>query len=276
MFYVLTCKSSFCANKSTTLTPLNAQSSSIAANASSSTIIVKQRPGCIAIGWSGVIYRVDDSHVVKHPKCFPGHPTYNEQYRDLITLEKNIYERLGDHKGIIKYHGIADVKTGAIRLAFAKHGDLSTYIRSHCMPSQPFRNGWIQQLVETFYHIYCRKVLHQDIKPNNILVDDDCLKAIDFANGALFPLHANMEATCADDPLSRVDLLCLGCIIYSIATWQVFIYDYFEKNRWPMLEELPPTSGILCGDIIKKCWDDKYNTIASLYEDVTALLEQGR
>jgi serine/threonine protein kinase len=248
----------------------------MAANASSPTIIFKQRPGCIAIGWSGEICRIDDSSVVKHPKFFPGHPTYNEQYRDLITLERIIYERLGDHKGIIKYLGIADMKTGAIRLAYAKQGDLSTYIQTHDMPSQSFRDRWIQLLMETFYHIYCRKVLHQDIKLNNILVDNDCLKVIDFANGALLPLDADMEATCADDPLSRVDLLCLGCVIYSIATWQAFIYDYFEKDRWPMPEELPPTSDIPCGDIIKKCWEDKYSTIASLYEDIIAWLGQRR
>jgi serine/threonine protein kinase len=248
----------------------------MAANASSSTIKIIQRPGCIAIGWSGEICRIDDSYVIKHPKFFPGHPTYNEMYHDLITLEKDIYERLGDHKGIIKYFGIADMTTGAIRLAYAKQGDLSTYIRNYDMPSQSFRDGWIQLLMETFYYIYCCKVLHQDIKLNNILVDSDCLKVIDFANGALFPLDADMEATCADDPLSRVDLLCLGCVIYSIATWQVFAYDYFEKDRWPMLEELPPTSDIPCGDIIKKCWDDKYSTIASLYEDVTAWLGQRR
>jgi serine/threonine protein kinase len=248
----------------------------MAANASSPTIIFKQRPGCIAIGWSGEICRIDDSSVVKHPKFFPGHPTYNEQYRDLITLERIIYERLGDHKGIIEYLGIADMKTGAVRLAYAKQGDLSTYIQSHDMPSQSFRDRWIQLLMETFYHIYCCKVLHQDIKLNNILVDNDCLKVIDFANGALLPLDADMEATCADDPLSRVDLLCLGCVIYSIATWQAFIYDYFEKDRWPMPEELPPTSDIPCGDIIKKCWEDKYSTIASLYEDIIAWLGQRR
>ncbi|KAF1951656.1 hypothetical protein CC80DRAFT_423959 [Byssothecium circinans] len=248
----------------------------MAANASSSTVIVKQRPGCIAIGWTGEICRVDDAHVVKHPKFFPGHPTYNEQYRELITLERNIYERLGDHKGIIKYLGIADTETGAIRLAYAKQGDLSSCIRNHGMPSQSFRDGWIQSLMETFYHIYCCKVLHQDIKLSNILVDNDCLNVIDFANGALFPLDADMEATCADDPLSRVDLLCLGCVIYSIATCQVFIYDYFEEGRWPMPDELPPTSHIPYGDIIKKRWDDKYSTIASLYEDNIALLGQRR
>jgi serine/threonine protein kinase len=246
----------------------------MADNASSSTTVVKQRPGCIAIGWSGEICRVNDSQVVKHPKYFPSYPTYNKQYYDLITLERNIYERLGNHKGIINYLGIADIKTGAIRLAYAKQGDLSTYIRNHDMPCQSFRDGWIQLLVETFYHIYCCKVLHQDIKLNNILVDNDCLKVIDFANGALFPPDTDMETACADDPLSRVDLLCLGCVIYSIASWQVFTYDYFEKDRWPILEELPPTSHIPCGDIIEKCWNDKYSTIASLYEDVVAWLER--
>lgn len=62
-------------------------------------------------------------------------------------------------------------------------------------------------------------------------MDDDCLKVIDFANGALFPLDANMEAICADDLLSRAGLLCFGCVIYSIATWQVFTYNYLENDR---------------------------------------------
>lgn len=254
---------------------MNTQSSSMAPN-DSAIIMFKQRPGCIAIGWSGEICRIDDFQVVKHPKFSPGNTTDNKRFRDLITLERAIYERLGDHRGIIKYLGIADMKTGAIRLAYAKQGDLLTYIRNHDMPSQSCRDGWIQLLMDTFHHIYCCRVLHQDITLSNILVDNGCLKVIDFANGALFPLDVDMEATCADVPLSRVDLLCLGCVIYSIATWQVFIYDYFEKKRWPMPEELPSTSDIPCGDIIKKCWDDKYSTIASLYEDFTAWLAQKR
>lgn len=130
----------------------------MAAHASSSAIIAKQRSGCITICWPGEICRIDDSHAVKHPEIFfPGHPAFNERYRDLITLERNIYERLGNHKGIIKYLGIVYMKTGVIKLAYAKQGDLATYIRNHDMPSQSFRDGWIQLLVEPFYHIYCCK-----------------------------------------------------------------------------------------------------------------------
>ncbi|KAI9753693.1 MAG: KRRI-Interacting protein 1 [Chaenotheca gracillima] len=230
--------------------------------------------GLMAVGWSGYIHKIDDSYVVKKPKLFPDYPAYNDQFHDIITTERQIYERLGDHKGVIKYHGIEDSETGAIKLTHAKQGDLSTYIPKHSRPSQRFRMRWIQSLVETFNHIHCCRVLHQDIKLNNILVDNDCLKVIDFGNGAIFPMDANMEAVCADDPLSRVDLLCLGSVIYSIATWQVFAYDYFEENRWPVPEELPTTKDVLFGGIITRCWEDKYPTIASLYKDVNAWLER--
>lgn len=130
--------------------------------------------------------------------------------------------------------------------------------------------------MDTFHHVYRCKVLHQDIKLNNILVDQDTLKVIDFANGALFPLDADMEAACADDPLTRVDLLCLGCVLYSIAAWHVFAYDYFEAGGWPTVGELPSTSGVICEGIIRKCWEDKYSTVASLNEDMTVWSEQSQ
>lgn len=84
-------------------------------------------------------------------------------------------------------------------------------------------------------------------------------------------LNADMEEICAKDPLSRVDILGLGCIIYSIAAWRVFYYDYFECDRWPEPEELPAATGLLCEDIINKCWRDSYGTIKSLYEDINTV-----
>jgi hypothetical protein len=119
----------------------NTELFSIAANAELSSIAANRaRPGCIAIGFSEEICRINDFYVIKHLKYFPGHLTYNKQCRDLITLERNIYERLGDYKGIITYLGIADIKTKAIRLAYAKQGNLLTYIQNHNILSQSFRD----------------------------------------------------------------------------------------------------------------------------------------
>lgn len=129
-------------------------------------------------------------------------------------------------------------------------------------------------LARTFYHLYSRRVRHQDVKPSNILVRKGCLKTSDFANTALFPLSYDVEAVCTSDPLSRIDLLGVGCIFYSVGAWKVFSYDYFEAGRWPTLEELPSIDGMLYEDIVKKCWLDAYNSMKPLYEDVVDLLGQ--
>lgn len=147
--------------------------------------------------------------------------------------------------------------------------------KNHDEPSEGIRITWIQSLVETFWYIYSRKVLHQDVKLNNILVDNGNLKFVDFANAALHASDADMEEICAKDPLSRVDILGLGCIIYSIAAWRVFYNDYFEHDRWPEPEHLPATNDLLCEDIINKCWKDSYDTVKSLYEDFNEFFWHG-
>ncbi|KAJ5111718.1 serine/threonine protein kinase [Penicillium alfredii] len=146
---------------------------------------VKQPPKCISIGFSGIICEADKDTIVKHPKVIPNNDPYNQMFRDMIINEKLIYERLGNHKGIISYLGVHDQSTGAIRLAYAKQGDLERYIQSHDEPSEAIRATWIQSLVETFWYIYSRKILHQDVKPNNILVENGSLKVVDFANAAI-------------------------------------------------------------------------------------------
>ncbi|PGH10662.1 hypothetical protein AJ79_05376 [Helicocarpus griseus UAMH5409] len=195
-------------------------------------IHVPQRPGCIAIGQTGEICKLTDSLVIKHPKSQARRPTTNSAAKFLDT-ERQIYERLGSHAGILPYFGPHD-DTGAIQLAYAQQGDLAAYIQSRSDPSLPpqaLRKTWIETLIRAFHHIYSCRVLHQDVKLSNILVHDDVPKVADFANGAIFPTEKDMELVYERDPLSRVDLLGIDCVMYSVATWQVFEYDYFENGR---------------------------------------------
>lgn len=97
--------------------------------ASADVIYVVQRPGCIAIGQSGEICKINDSMIVKYPKSFPGETPYNELRQQFLDVERQTYERLGPHNGILQYLGVLD-ETGAIQLAYAKQGDLLTYIQS--------------------------------------------------------------------------------------------------------------------------------------------------
>lgn len=125
-------------------------------------------------------------------------------------------------------------------------------------------------IVEAFWHIYSCKVLHQDVKPNNILVHNDSLKVTDFGNAEIYALDANMKAIYMEESFSRVDILGIGCTIYSIAAWRAFWYDYFEQDRWPEPEDIPVTTGLLCENVIRKCWSNSYENMQSLYEDFNA------
>ncbi|KAF3480513.1 uncharacterized protein GIQ15_05860 [Arthroderma uncinatum] len=208
-------------------------------------IVIPQRPGCIAIGLTGEICKMDESYVVKHPKAVPGHPAYNDLRLEFMATERQIYERLGPHEGIIPYLGPLD-DSGAIKLAYAKQGDLEAYISAQDTPSIAVRIAWIQSLMVAFYHIYSNRVLHQDVKLDNVLVDDNSLKIADFANGAIFPLDADMEKIYAEDPLSKADLLGIGY-------------------------EVPKTEGLIYQELIDRCWKNEYHSIKPLYEDFQRL-----
>lgn len=232
---------------------------------------LKQPPNCIAMGYSGYICKANQNTIIKHPRYIPDSEPYNQMYRDMISTERQIYERLGSHKGIIPYSRVHDHSTGTIKLAYAQQGDLESYIDYHDMPSEAIRASWIETSVETFWYIYSRKILHQDVKANNILVHNESPKVADFGNAEMFAWDADMEAICVKDPFSRVDILGIGCFVYSIAAWRAFWYDCFEQDRWPQSRDLPVISGLLCEDIIRKCWSDCYENMQSLYEDFSAV-----
>lgn len=240
-------------------------------------ICTPMRPGCIAIGMTGEICKIDDSYVVKHPKTYPGDPTYDELRLHFMAIERQIYERLGSHKDILSYHGLWD-DSGAIKLAYAKHGNLEEYISKHDMPSDAVRAKWVESLMTAFYYVYSCKVLHQDAKLNNVFVDDDeneeggkVLKLADFGCGAIFPLDTDMEKVYAEDPLAKCDIVAIGCMIYAISTWKFYDYDFYTEQRGPGPDEAPATEGLFYRDVIDKCWRNEYHSIRDLYEDFQRL-----
>ncbi|EFE39952.1 hypothetical protein TRV_05339 [Trichophyton verrucosum HKI 0517] len=232
-------------------------------------INVPQRPGFITIGITGIICKEGD-FIVKYPKTEPETSSYAQGYNimqlKMMDTERQIYERLGPHDSIIRYYGPLD-DSGAFKLAYAKQGDLEKYIPRHEMPSKATRIAWIRSLIEGFYHIYSSKVLHQDVKPNNVLVHDGSVKIIDFANGEIFPPDTDMEKVYTDDPFAKGDLCGIASVIYSVSAWRVFYYEYFEDNRFPRPDEIPNTEALLYREIIDKCWRNEYHSVRSLYED---------
>lgn len=113
-----------------------------------------------------------------------------------------------------------------------------------------------------------------EIALRNILVADKQLKLADFGQSLLLPMETVVDTTCTDDLTSKTEILHLGWIIYSITIWQPHKYYYYSNDppQWPREQDLPRTEHLFCGNIIKRCWNVDYISMAALHTDVRDLL----
>ncbi|EAS37280.3 uncharacterized protein CIMG_02634 [Coccidioides immitis RS] len=119
---------------------------------SSETLVVAvYQPGLLEVGWTGptgVICMTNNSYIVKYPKASSGHNTYNKIHLEQMVTERQIYECLSRHEGVIPYHRPYD-DDGVIRLTYTNQCDLEKYIPAHNMPSQSFCAAWVNTIYST-------------------------------------------------------------------------------------------------------------------------------
>lgn len=94
---------------------------------------------------------------------------------------------------------------------------------------------------------------------------DGKLKLADFGQSVLLSLDTDMDKVCDNDLTTKIEILHLGWIIYSIAKWSVCPFYFFDKQhymQWP--KEFPPLEKIFCGSIIDRCWHGEYVNMKEL------------
>ncbi|KAF9887413.1 hypothetical protein FE257_010268 [Aspergillus nanangensis] len=225
----------------------------------------------VGSGTFGYVFRISTDRVLKVPKAYP---EPEDAYINSVNLEDiqnegNIYKRLGVHSGILRCFSVCD---NSIELAFANQGSLLHYMRETPIPGSQIRLDWILSLSDTFSYAHSQRVVVQDIDLQNIVVHDGTLKLIDFGQSFLLPLDTDMDSFCVNETTLKMEILHLGCIFYSIATWTRFKYYYFDYGRFPLDGELPSTKGVLGNEIIDKCWNGEYASMDALAKDVLSYL----
>jgi serine/threonine protein kinase len=223
-------------------------------------------------GSFGFVWRIAKDRVLKAPKLYeedlPWAVHSNWVNRMELLREKAVYERLGSHDGIIKCFKALDE---SIELAFANQGDLEHYVENNPPPPRPLRARWIRSLVDTFNYVHFCRVAVGDVALRNILVHDNSLKLCDFGESYLLPLETDMAQFSENRVTPQVEILFLGCVLYSIAVWKEFKYDYWETERWPEPGELPEMDGIVFASVISKCFNKEYCSMEALQKEVQAV-----
>ncbi|GKT32489.1 Kinase, NEK [Aduncisulcus paluster] len=194
-------------------------------------------------GTYGTVYKVESTDKSKRNKTFAckeiDYGKMNDKEKELLVSEVNILREL-DHLHIVHYvdRYIEKEKTKLyIIMEFCGGGDLAQYIKNHRAKRQYVKedriwNIFVQILMALYecHHHKPKKVLHRDLKPGNIMLDEDGkIKIADFGLARTLG-QESLAKTTVGTPLymapeqigkaaydEKCDVWALGCVLYELA-----------------------------------------------------------
>ena len=178
--------------------------------------------------------------------------------------EINIQNKLKD-KNITEYYDYCDLKDyGCIIMEFAKFGDLEYFQKKLIQKnhlSETLLAYITRQILKGLYYIHQSKIIHMDIKQQNILIDENFnIKITDFSVSFSYekykendkinlPLSGTslfmspevlLKAQIDYEDCSKIDMFSLGVVLYNLA-FEKFPYDLdytYERNFGLILDKI--------------------------------------
>lgn len=181
-----------------------------------------------------------------------------------LDVEHAILSALGNHPRIVKYLGKHEY---GLQFKLAANGDVRRYLTSHnaSESSEELRRKWAKQAAEALAFIHDQGVIHSDIHPNNLLLDEHLdIQLCDFAGslfgtldgGAMESVRFFLPRALLATPDVKTDLFALGSTIYFLMSDREPYNDLAEEEvaaRYSRME-FPDVQGYPCGRVIEGCW----------------------
>ena len=175
------------------------------------------------------------------------------------SSELSIHKKL-KHNNIINLHGYYDLSSFSGTICdFYQYGDLHKFQKSFLKKrflSETFLCYLAKQIIEAIKYIHKNKILHLDIKQNNILINDylqfkliDFSISLDYKNkqyidlpragtfGYMSPEVINRETIKAKDA-SKIDIFSFGVLLYYSAFGELpYDLDNVNENNYSKMAE---------------------------------------
>jgi len=137
-------------------------------------------------------------------------------------------------------------------------------------------------------HVHSCQVQHSDMSCRNLLLFSDyCVKLCDFGSslvqGHNFKVTNYEEAayelplrgrTLQSRPIVKRELFALGSAIYEITAWlKPFEGDEITEIENKLAKEIfPNLEGVAARNVIRMCWDEKYDSAVEVVEMLQNIL----
>lgn len=216
-------------------------------------------------GRSGIV-ELSDGYAVKTP--WPGED--GSESRDDIQLEARAYERiaekLGSHIRFVKVIAF-DRDQHTLTMEYMVNGTLRQYLQSNTQDiTRHQRYLWIQAMAEGLDLLHTLAIIHCDLKPSNLFLDDKLeLKIADFGccsmdqsessagtDARFYPPRPSWNSPVSIDD----DLFALGSCIYEVLTGAAPFEDILSPQARTLarLRQLPDLTGLEFRHVIRDCW----------------------
>ena len=188
-----------------------------------------------------------------------------KHFNNEINLMKSI-----SHNNILKLYDVAYKTKKEIYfiLEFCDGGDLSDYIDTELTQ---FDSKYFYEILDSLEYLYKKGILHRDIKPQNILINENSIKISDFGFAKTFekneiittfcgsPLYMAPEIILNHEYNCYSDIWSLGVVLYQLITKK---HPYDCTSREELWSKIKTREIDIDFTLIKS--DNKKNLIKSL------------
>ncbi|CAH0023420.1 unnamed protein product [Clonostachys rhizophaga] len=233
-------------------------------------------------GATAHVEQLPSGHVVKYPIPNPYSPKEEEDHRRDMRIEAEIYQKLGDCPyipGLIDW----DPESCCLTLEYLEKGDLAMYIKETAYIPAETRQCWTLQEAAALLALHAAEVIHCDVTPRNFMLNSALdLHIADFAGSSV----AGSIPTIAAGPRFRPpgwswhlpakkadDIFALGSAMYFIMVGEEPYAHILEEDVENLFREavFPDVSHLICGAVIRGCWDGTLDTAEHVVNSLTAL-----
>jgi serine/threonine protein kinase len=236
----------------------------------------------LATGTSAFIGEVDDSTILKYP-LEPGGDMSRLQH------EHNVLNLIGQHPRIIAQKGFT---AAGLYLERAKNETIYKYLTESDHETSPQqRIAWCREVTEALNYVHSKNVIHCDIQPTNILVDEDLhIKLADFQGNYVSETGELVDGWCGEpcryfcpredefEANCKTDLFALGSTIYFIMTSHEVFPDivsgeigWQERIKSRFASGIFPKDPHACDFVTEKCWNLQYGSADEALEDIKSI-----
>lgn len=203
--------------------------------------------------------------------------------RGQLRREFEVYQRLPSSNRLVRMFGYSDEDEGFLILEYMPKGSLRTMLETVSEIALLQRLRWAVEATEAVVLLHSHGIIHADIKPENMLLDDHLgLRIIDMSGASIdgkpplslestrffLPRSMQDEMPCS----TTTDLFALGSSIYQIVTGRQ-PYEELEDDEVEARfarKEFPPLEGVACKTIIEKCWLCEFESAQAVLDALQA------